>query len=291
MTVTVITTAYNAEGTVGATIDSVLAQDLTDFEYIIVDDGSTDGTAEVLDQVVDPRVRAVHLPYRTGRARALNIAVNEARHDLLANIDADDAMFPTRLSRQVAMLEDDETLGLVGGAYVTLDESGAAWVVSPPTDHRDIIKCFPTHFPLCHSAVTYRRDALTEAGGFYPFHRSRIDFDAWTRIVAGTWRCAQTSELVAVHTKYPTSHFALEYSTGRSSVELLERNLAACRELALGRSAYGLAVARFAYSLARPTKAGRRPLYGAAPDPETLAQALDLIQRPSWPATQEAAAS
>lgn len=279
MSVSVITTVFNAESSIGATVASILDQDYEDFEYIVVDDGSTDGTLDILAEIDDPRIRVVQLKDRRGRARALNVAVTESANPLLVNIDADDAAFPDRISTQVAMMEDDPELGLVGGAYLTLDEAGVAWAVRPPTTHDEITACFATHFPLCHSAVTYRRQALTEAGGFNPIHRSRIDFDAWVRILAGRWRVAQTDRIVAVHTKYPTSHFAREFSTGRSSVELLHRNLTACRELELGRSSYAKAMARFAYSLTRTTKVGRRPLYGSPPDADTLATALEAIRR------------
>lgn len=279
MSVSVITTVYNAESSIRATVESILAQDHEDFEYLIVDDGSTDGTLDVLSEIHDDRIRIIQLKDRLGRARALNVAVTESTRPLLTNIDADDAAFPHRISTQAAMMRDDPELGLVGGAYVTLDEAGVAWVVRPPTAHQEITACFATHFPMCHSAVTYRKEALTEAGAFNPLHRSRIDFDAWIRILAGRWRVAQTEELVAVHTKYPTSHFAREFSTGRSSVELLNRNLTAVRELALGRRAYGKALARFAYSISRSPKVGRRPLYGSRPDEATLAEALRIIQR------------
>ncbi|NLV57096.1 MAG: glycosyltransferase family 2 protein, partial [Acidimicrobiales bacterium] len=266
MSVSVITTVFNAESSIRATVESILAQDHQDFEYVIVDDGSTDGTLDVLADIGDDRIRVIQLKDRLGRARALNVAVTESSNPLLVNIDADDAAFPTRISVQAEMMKADPELGLVGGSYLTLDEAGVAWVVRPPTAHDEITACFATHFPMCHSAVTYRREALTEAGGFNPIHRSRIDFDAWVRILAGRWRVAQTDEIVAVHTKYPTSHFAREFSTGRSSVELLHRNLTACRELELGRSSYAKAMARFAYSLTRTPKLGRRPLYGSPPD-------------------------
>lgn len=279
MSVSVITTVFNAESSIRATVESILAQDHQDFEYVIVDDGSTDGTLDVLADIGDDRIRVIQLKDRLGRARALNVAVTESSNPLLVNIDADDAAFPTRISVQAEMMKADPELGLVGGSYLTLDEAGVAWVVRPPTAHDEITACFATHFPMCHSAVTYRREALTEAGGFNPIHRSRIDFDAWVRILAGRWRVAQTDEIVAVHTKYPTSHFAREFSTGRSSVELLHRNLTACRELELGRSSYAKAMARFAYSLTRTPKLGRRPLYGSPPDEATLTAALDIIQR------------
>jgi glycosyltransferase involved in cell wall biosynthesis len=279
VTVSVITTAYNAESSIRATVESVLNQDHEDFEYLVVDDGSTDGTLDVLAEITDERLRTIPLKERLGRARALNVAVTEASRPFVANIDADDAAYPHRLSVQLEMLTTEPDLGLVGGAYLTLDGAGIAWVVRPPTSHEEITDSFSTHFPMCHSAVTYRRQALTEAGAFNPIHRSRIDFDAWTRILAGRWRVAQTPELVAVHTKYPTSHFAQEFSTGRSSVELLHRNLTACRELNLGKRSYAKAMARFVYSISRSPKAGRRPLYGTQPDEATLETALEVIQR------------
>jgi glycosyltransferase involved in cell wall biosynthesis len=279
VSVSVITTAYNAEATIRATVRSILDQDVEDFEYVVVDDGSSDGTAAALEEFDDDRIRVIRLPERAGRARALNAALAAANRDFLANIDADDVSFPGRLTHQLKMLDADPTLGLVGGAYVTLELEGDAWIVRPPSSHEAIVACFATHFPICHSAVTYRRTALAEAGGFNPRHRSRIDFDAWIRILAGGWHVQQTPEIVTVHTKSPTSHFAQEYSVGRSAVELFNRNLRAIHDLDLGLLAYGKALARLGYSLTGRRSVARRRLYGTAPDPALLAEAVELTGR------------
>ncbi len=279
VSVSVITTAYNAEATIRATVRSILEQDVDDFEYVIVDDGSTDGTRDVLDEFDDDRIRVVQLPERAGRPRALNAALAAANRDFLTNIDADDVSFPQRLTHQLKMLDADPTLGLVGGAYVTLEDGGNGWIVRPPSSHDAIVACFATHFPICHSAVTYRRSALAEAGGFNPRHRSRIDFDAWIRILAGGWRVQQSPEIVTVHTKSPTSHFAQEYSVGRSAVELFNRNVRAIHDLDLGATAYVKAMARLGYSLTGRRRVARRPLYGTPPDRSMLTRAIELSGR------------
>lgn len=103
--VSVIMPAYNAAPFIGEAIGSVLAQDMPDFELIVVDDGSTDGTQEIARSFTDPRVRVVDQPANLGIASTVNVALALARGQFAARLDNDDIMLPHRLSTQVAFLE------------------------------------------------------------------------------------------------------------------------------------------------------------------------------------------
>lgn len=112
-TLTVYMPLYNAERYVGAAIESILEQTFSDFELLVVDDGSTDGSAAVVESVRDARVRLIRQENR-GCYPARNRAIAEARGRYLANMDADDLSLPTRFEKQIAYLEAHPEAVLVG---------------------------------------------------------------------------------------------------------------------------------------------------------------------------------
>lgn len=113
VTVSVLMPAYNAARYVRQSVESVLAQTFEDFELIVVDDGSTDSTAHLLEEFADPRLRVVRNPSRLGLIGALNRAMEEARGRYIARIDSDDIAQPCRFARQVAFLERNPQVALV----------------------------------------------------------------------------------------------------------------------------------------------------------------------------------
>lgn len=102
------------------TVRSVLAQTLTDWELVIVDDGSTDGTLALAEQIADPRVRVLSDGVNKGRSVRLNDLHAEARGRYVARMDADDLMFPERLEKQVVYLEAHPEVDLVGGGLISI---------------------------------------------------------------------------------------------------------------------------------------------------------------------------
>jgi len=120
---TVVMPAHNAEATVGRAIESVLAQELGEFELVVVDDGSTDGTrARVGEFLDDPRIRVISQP-QAGPAAARNTAIRAGAGELVSMLDADDLWLPTYLERMGAALRSDDGAGL---AYTN------AWVLDEP---------------------------------------------------------------------------------------------------------------------------------------------------------------
>ena len=104
---------YNAERYISEAIDSILAQTEGDFEFLIVDDGSTDGTIEIVGDYSDKRIRLVYGP-RRGLSAALNLGLSIAQGIYVARMDADDISLPTRFARQVEYLDTHSEIGLVG---------------------------------------------------------------------------------------------------------------------------------------------------------------------------------
>ena len=102
--VSVVTTFYNASSTIRDTIESIIESDFDDFEIILVDDGSTDDSNEIILEINDVRIH-LHKPGRIGRSLALNLGLDKAIGKYIAILDADDLCLPSRFSIQASMLD------------------------------------------------------------------------------------------------------------------------------------------------------------------------------------------
>jgi glycosyltransferase EpsE len=224
--VSVISTVYNGEPFFERSVPSVLGQDFADFEWVIVDDGSTDRTAALLArlQAEEPRVRVLS-PGRLGRARALNLAVEHARADYIANQDFDDISHPDRLRRQAEFLDAHPEVGAVGCHYLVIDdERGERYVRMPPEDHAQIARAMASRIPFAHTVVMFRKVAWRQAGG-YPLVDKLIDFRLWIAIGALGWRFANLPVVLGEHYVYRQSYWKRSF-TYRSSQRELARSQA-----------------------------------------------------------------
>jgi glycosyltransferase involved in cell wall biosynthesis len=184
--VSVLMSVHDGAPWVKEAVASVLAQTDGDLELIVVDDGSTDGTSDLLAAVRDARLRVLRQP-RTGLTRALNRARGEARADLVARLDADDLALPERLARQRAFLARRPEIGLLGAAAREVDAAGAAVrVVQPPEDDAAIRRALIRANPFVHSAVIARRALIVAAGGYDPTLAVAQDYDLWMRLARVT---------------------------------------------------------------------------------------------------------
>ena len=183
--ISVLLPVYNAERFLAAALDSVLAQDFTDFELLAHDDGSTDGSWAILQDYAarDPRIRLSQAP-NAGLPTVLNRLVAAARAPLLARMDADDLCLPWRFSRQLAYFEADPTLDVLGSFYLLMDaEERPIFVVTMPTDHAAIDDGnLRGMVSINHPTVMMRREAVLAAGGYDPAFAHAEDLDLWLRI-------------------------------------------------------------------------------------------------------------
>lgn len=182
--VTVLMPAYNAGPYLAQALDSVCRQTFDDFELLVIDDGSTDNTREVLAQCRDPRLRTVLHSTNAGLAVRLNEGLALARGTLIARLDADDVAHPSRLALQVAALDREPVLSLVGGYAVNISGDGTFNSMGLyPTSPREIswACCFDS--PFNHSAITFRRDAVMALGGYDKSCGYAEDFELWSRLI------------------------------------------------------------------------------------------------------------
>jgi glycosyltransferase involved in cell wall biosynthesis len=185
-TVSVIMPAYNAKRYVEQAVRSILAQTFRDFELIVTDDGSTDGTLPILQKLAaeDSRIVIISRP-NTGIVGALNDAIAKARGEFLARMDADDISLPTRFERQLAYLrEHPECVGL--GAFVeTIDpyDSTLDRLVHE-TQHAGIDKELLTGrgFAIVHPTIMMRAEAVRRVGGYRLQWQHSEDLDLFLRL-------------------------------------------------------------------------------------------------------------
>jgi glycosyltransferase involved in cell wall biosynthesis len=177
--ITVCMPAYNASRYLRESIDSVLAQTYANFELIIVDDGSTDDSADIVGSYDDPRIRLIRNKH--DYISSLNLAVNSATGDYIARMDADDVMMPDRLARQLAYLEQHPEVDVVGGNIQTFG-TGKPRVTDLPqevTMLHMIDSC-----ALAHPTVMVRAEALRQLPGPYRSEYAYAeDYDLWIRML------------------------------------------------------------------------------------------------------------
>ena len=161
--VSVVMSVYNGKRFLPASIESILGQGFRDFEFLIVDDGSTDGSGNILRQHADrdPRIKLIQNDRNIGLTRSLNRALPLCRGGLIARHDSDDISRPQRLADQVAFLDANPSYGLLGSSFDTINETGEVMGhVSVVEADREIRQEILFKNPFCHGSVMFRRSLL-----------------------------------------------------------------------------------------------------------------------------------
>jgi hypothetical protein len=202
--VSVVMPVHNGGSYLAPAIDSILRQTFADFEFVIVDDGSTDETASTLRQyqAADPRIRVRSEPW-AGLVASLNLGCSEARADYIARMDADDIAFPGRLATQVEFLDRHPRIAVVGSAVVRIDAAGRELRRNVcPTSHAAIVAALRSRTPFTHPSVMLRAEAFVAAGGYRPAYQPAEDYDLWVRL-AERYELANLAEPLLYYRVYP----------------------------------------------------------------------------------------
>ena len=181
--VTVLMPVRNGAAHLPASLASILGQTFGDFELLVLDDGSTDATPELLRAVADPRLRIVTNPQNLGLVPTLNRGLKLARGALIARQDHDDISLPTRLQRQMDFLRENPDCALVGTEAIQTDAAGRkAFRLLRPSSAESIrwYLCFDNAF--IHSSVMFRRDVVSNEFGGYPLSLHSEDYALWSQI-------------------------------------------------------------------------------------------------------------
>lgn len=203
--ISVLLPVYNAERYVAEAVASILAQTRGDFELLVIDDGSTDRSPEILAEFArrDPRVR-FQRQENAGYLQALNRMLAEAQGEYVARMDADDVALPERFARQAAFLQQHPEYVVVGSAVANIDEDGDEFCIQPlPQDHAELeAGLLRGRCGICHPAAMIRRDALLAVGGYRQECYGAEDQDLWLRL-SERGRLANLPEVLLKYRVHP----------------------------------------------------------------------------------------
>ena len=212
---------YNSASTLGSALDSLTGQTERDHEVVVVDDGSTDGTAEVLESRTDPRLRVVGIDH-AGLLPALNRGLAECRGAYVARMDADDLCMPDRLERQLEIAEAEDDVSVVGTQVEVFADGEVAegfrryveWQNSL-VSHEEICREIFIESPIAHPSALLRREELLALGA-YEERGWAEDYDLWLRYRAAGRRFAKVAAPLVRWREHPGRATRTD---GRYSVE------------------------------------------------------------------------
>lgn len=180
--ITVLLTTYNCEDFLLPAITSVLKQNYTDYELVVIDDGSTDHTEELVKSIPDSRLIFHKNPKNSGIVYSLNKGLKIARGKYIARMDSDDLMLQNRLQHQFLFLEANPEYGMVGSAYQIIDDKGSfLQPVYPRTNNDEISLALLFGNQFGHPTVTMRSDLVKRLKYRNTFPYAE-DYDLWCRL-------------------------------------------------------------------------------------------------------------
>jgi len=159
--VSVVMSCYNSEKYLADAIDSIVEQTYTNIEFIIVDDGSTDNTLNIIQSYNDKRIKLIARENK-GLVYSLNEAIELCAGSYIARMDADDICRPDRLAKQVDYMERNTQISACGGAIHHFNEKGSIKTQSRPTEHSDLVFCSLHRSPIAHPAAIIRKSVLDQ---------------------------------------------------------------------------------------------------------------------------------
>ena len=180
----VVLSTYNEENYIAKAIQSILDQTYPYFEFIIVNDGSTDSTLQIVKSFSDPRIVLIDKP-NSGLPDSLNKGIASAKYDWIARMDGDDIAIPDRFERQVGYIKEDSAV--IGGQFIAINEMGEPISGKVSNKPLSYTKCRSALLfgmsPLAHPTVLVKKELLIKYGGYDVNFRAAQDVELWSRLV------------------------------------------------------------------------------------------------------------
>ena len=205
--VTVLMSVYNGEKYLSVAIDSILAQTYSDFEFLIIDDASSDGSLEIIKSYIDPRIKLIANPERMGLAANLNRGIQLAGGEYIARMDADDISMPQRLEKQVAFMNANPDIAASGTYVIDMNETGRDLKIRKTLQGRSLMRWAWMPSPMIHPTVILRKNVV-EKFGYDSSMEPAEDYGLWLRMACAGERLDNLGEVLLryrVHEQSVTS--------------------------------------------------------------------------------------
>ncbi len=226
--VTVLMSVYNGEKYLNEAVTSILEQTFTDFEFLIVDDASTDSTPEILQKYKDPRINTIRNPENLGLTKSLNIGLKRAKGEYIARMDADDVSLDHRLETQVAFMDAHPEISICGSWMVTIGNHTGS-VFSSPLLNDEIITGFLFDNTIFHPTVVIRKNIVLNLNEFYDEQfKQAQDMEYWVRLSNSGVKFANIGEVLLKYRIHETN-------IGKTHIENQEKNAGMVKFLQLKR--------------------------------------------------------
>lgn len=200
--VTVLMPVYNGEKYLREAIDSILNQTFTDFEFLIIDDGSRDGSIEIIKSYTDPRIRLIENSDNRGIEHVLNQGFGEAKAQYISRMDCDDISLNRRLELQVMFMEQNPQVDVLGSALRVFGGNGMGRIDRLPVNDNELKPLLLFCGPFAHPTVMFRKSALGNIC-YASDYKYAEDYDFWTRLAPIT-KFANLSECLLLYRIHPT---------------------------------------------------------------------------------------
>ena len=202
--ISVVTSVHNGEAFIKECVDSVINQTFQDFEYIILNNGSTDRTSEILEEYKDPRLRVVHQK-NLGVPKSLNKGVSLCSAELIARLDADDYVYPQWLEKHYEFLSQNKDIVFCGSRFEELFNGKLYRQVHAFVEHdHEIRKSLCFFNPIPHSFTIIRKSAFFKVGVYDPNLIIAHDYDLWIRLL-GEGKGHTLNEILGVARRHDSS--------------------------------------------------------------------------------------
>lgn len=217
--ISVLMSVYNDAATLPGAIDSILSQSEERFEFLIVNDGSSDGSTEILRDFAarDSRILLFEQENK-GLIASINGLIDHARAPIIARMDGDDISLPDRFAIQLAYLDQHPEIALVGAHTIDMDERGilSDSVRTYPHGHDEIVSALRMRNVICQPVAMIRTEVLRALGGYRAMFKHCEDYDLWLRL-AERYRCANLPETLLHYRRSAgqvSQQYRLEQATG-----------------------------------------------------------------------------